>query len=95
MPKNMPSKKIIFIVGPQLNLPDANELSFRHARLMLQRQGFATSVQQHAGGTALRDCDGVAILPGITPAERSTTVVLREARSHGIPVKTIYQWLLS
>lgn len=95
MPKNMRNKKIIFIVGPQLNLPDANELAFRRARLALERQGFATSGQQHTDGTALRDCDGVAVLPGITPAEISPNVVLREARAHGVEVKTLFQWLES
>ena len=92
----MRKQKTIFIVGPQLNLPAANAIAFAKARAALERQGFVTSGQQHPkDGIALRDCDGVAVLPGITPAEIAPNVVLREARAHNVQVKTVFEWLES
>ena len=88
-------KKTIFIVGPRLTMPEANAIAFAKARAALERQGFATSGQQHTDGIALRDCDGVAVLPGITPAEIAPNVVLREARAHNVQVKTVFEWLES
>lgn len=95
MPQHMRKQKTIFIVGPQLTMPEANSTAFAKARAALERKGFATSGQQHTGGTALRDCDGVAVLPGITPAEIAPNVVLREARAHNLQVQTLFQWLES
>ena len=95
MLKHMHKQKTIFIVGPQLTMPGANAIAFAKARAALERQGFVTSGQQHTDGTALRDCDGVAVLPGITPAEIAPNVVLREARAHNVQVKTVFEWLES